>query len=181
MPGHVRVSGSWRELNGIHVRVGGVWRAVTNGYVRVGGVWREFFSLVALGAGPGGTITRVDLVAPYNTSVGIRFNADGTIETLRVLNGILTPTAAGNWIDPVSEITGTEEVRFTNFNGAGGGDWTGEAAADDTWTGITTTQTWLMNSSSLEDISFTCDFEVRDTGLDTASASYTFRVLNDSF
>lgn len=179
MPGHINVSSVWKEVKKIHINVSGVWKEVEKAYINVSGVWKQFHVNTVLSGGNGGTVSQVDGAAPYDSTVGIRFNTDGTVETGTSLNGAgISWVSAGNWIDPVSEITGTEDVRFTNFNGAGGGDWTTEAAADDTWIGITTTRTWLMNSTVLETISFTCDFEVRDTGIDTGSSSYTFSITN---
>ena len=136
-----------------------------------------------LGAGAGGSVSRTDAVSPYNTTVAIRFNTDGTIETGKSINGAaITWTAAGNWISPTSEASNVYDVRFTNFNGAGGGDWTSEAAADDAWIALVdAVRLWTMVSTVEESISFTGNFEVRDGGgapPDTASSSYTFQILN---
>jgi hypothetical protein len=181
MDGHVKVSGAWKRINKMYVKVSGTWKEVQNAYVKTGGAWKQFFVNAVLSGGNGGSVIQGDGAAPYNTTVAIRFNTDGTVETGKSVNGAaITWSSAGNWIDPTSAITGTEDVRFTNFNGAGGGDWTIEAAADDTWIGITTTRTWQMNSTVLESISFDCDFEVRDTGLDTGSSSYTFTINNSA-
>ena len=138
---------------------------------------------ITLSGGDGGTVLQVDAASPYNTTVGIRFNTDGTIETGKSLNGAaITWTAAGNWIDPTSAASNVYDVRFTNFNGAGGGDWTSEAAADDIWIDlVTAVRTWTMNSTVQETISFTADFEVRDgDGAPpvTGTSSYTFSIQN---
>ena len=136
-----------------------------------------------LSGGDGGSVNQGDGAAPYDTTVGIRFLTDGSVQTGKSVNGAaITWSDAGDWIDPLSLISGNEEVRFTNFNGAGGGDWTVEAAADDTWIGITTTRVWTMQSTVFESISFTCDFEVRDTtaGWETGSSSYTFTINNSA-
>ena len=138
-----------------------------------------------LGAGAGGTVSQTDDVSPYNTTVGIRFNTDGTIETGKSLNGAaVTWTNVGNWITPTSSATNDYDVRFTSFNGTGGGDWTTEAAIDDTWISLVdSVRTWLMVSTILADISFTCAFEVRDGGgapPATASSNYTFSITNET-
>lgn len=42
MPAHVRVSGTWQEVDEMHVRVSGTWEEVSQGWVRVSGVWQQF-------------------------------------------------------------------------------------------------------------------------------------------
>lgn len=132
-----------------------------------------------LNAGPGGTKQKLDPNSPWNSSVSIRFKTDGTIE-IDVGAGYVD---VGDWITPVDRADNAYDVRFTNFNGAGGGDWTSEAAADNVWVDLGTTRTWTMASAVEESISFTCDFEVRDGGgapPATDSSSYTFNIENTS-
>lgn len=135
-----------------------------------------------LSGGDGGTVSQGDGIAPYNSTVSIRFNTDGTIETGKSVNGAATTwSPAGDWITPTGAASSDYDVRFTNFNGAGGGDWSTEAAADDTWIDLGTLRLWTMNSTVEETISFTCDFEVRDGGgapPGTGSSSYTFSITN---
>jgi len=133
-----------------------------------------------LSGGSGGTVSQTDPASTYDTTVGIRFNTDGTVEKGVSLDGAaISWSSAGNWIDPVGEITGTEEVRFTNLViNLGPGDWTTEAAPDDTFIGITETRTWLSNKTAAGDRDFDCDFEVQDSGLDTGSSSYSFIIDN---
>ena len=135
-----------------------------------------------LSGGDGGTVQQIDGISPYDTTVGIRFNADGTIETGKSLNGAaITWSPAGNWINPAAAISGNEEVRFTNLIvNSGSGDWTTEAAADDTWIDITSTRTWLRNRTTVGTNDFDVDFQVRDTviGLPTGSSFYSFIANN---
>ena len=138
---------------------------------------------ITLDAGNGGTIHQLDPAVAYNSTVGIRFNTDGTIETGKQLNGTgIVWTAWGDWIDPTANASNVYDVRFTNFNGAGGGDWTSEAAADDAWiTLVDGVRLWTMNSTVQETISFTVDFEVRDgdgAPPSTGTSSYTFQITN---
>ena len=138
-------------------------------------------STAELSAGNGGTVSIVDGIAPYSSTVGIRFLTDGTVEIYEDNNAIVADWEShGSWISDTGFITGDEEVRFTNFNGSGGGDWTSEAAADDVWIGITQTRTWLFGTIAAGTYSFTCDFEVRDAvnNLTTGSVSYTFQIQN---
>ena len=139
-----------------------------------------------LGAGPGGTISQLDPSSTYDTTVGIRFNTNGTIDTGKQLDGGgITWTSAGTWIDPTGNASNAHDVRFTSFvSGASSGDWTSEAAADDVWiTLVDGVRTWIMNSTIAETRDFTCNFEVRDgdgAPPTTATASYTFRIINSA-
>jgi len=134
---------------------------------------------VILDAGNGATVQQVDAVAPYDTTVGIRFNIDGTVETGKAINGAgISWTSAGEWIDPNSHADSIYSVRYTNRVGD---DFTTKAAAEDSFIGLGSQRTWIMNSIVLEEIDFTCDFEVRETAgapPATASAAYTFDIDN---
>ena len=147
-----------------------------------------FFALLAAGfkpilsGGDGGTVQQLDAVSPYNSNVAIRFNTDGTIETGKSKDGAaITWSSAGDWITPTSEASGDYDVRFTNLNvTSGSGDWTSEAAADDTFIDLGTQRTWTNNRTTAQTSTFSCDFEVRDGGgaATTGSASYTFSISN---
>lgn len=138
-----------------------------------------------LKAGDGGLVDVYDGSSTYDSTVGIRFNTDGTVDV-----GTSTEGAAiswvnhGNWITPNGDASNAYDVRFTSFNGTGGGDWTTEAAADDTWISLVdAVRTWTMNRTAVGAISFTCAFEVRDGGGSppaTGSSDYTFSIDNDS-
>jgi len=84
MDGHVKVSSTWKKLEGIHVKVSGTWKEVQNAYIKVSGVWKQFyvsFSASADDSTPSGsdsgggacgavstnsiTITAVGGAAPY--------------------------------------------------------------------------------------------------------------------
>lgn len=136
---------------------------------------------LVMDGGNGGLVEQIDGASPYDTTVGIRFNTDGTVEVGRELNGGgVSWSAAGDWLTPVSEITGNEEVRFTGLSiTTGPGSFTTLAATEDTWIGITTTRTWLSNKTISGDRVFTCTFEVRDTGAGRSGGSfYTFSIQN---
>lgn len=187
MDSHVKVSGAWKRTENIHVKVSSAWKQVQNAYVKVGGVWKQFYQLVVvvLSGGNGGTVNQGDGAGtPWDTIVGIRFNIDGSVETgTRKRGAAITWSAAGDWIDPTSAITGNEEVRFTNLvQNIDSTDWTVEAAIDDTWIGITTTRTWTSQKTNSGQRDFDCDFEVRDTGagLGPTGSSYSFTMNNFS-
>ncbi len=136
---------------------------------------------ILLFGGDGGTVSRIDGVAPYNTIVGVRFNTNGTVETGKRINGAaITWTAAGEWIDPNGEADNSYSVRYTNQVGTP--DFTVKAAIEDTWISLVDgVRTWTMQSTVEETISFTCDFEVRKTAgapPNTGSSGYTFQIQN---
>jgi hypothetical protein len=187
MPMHTRVSGSWKEIPFVHVRVSGAWKKVLSGYVRVSGAWKQFYVLATLGAGNGGTVAQSDgSGGPYNTTVAIRFNTDGTVETGKSVSGAaLTWTAAGHWIDPQSQASEFNcSVRYTNLVSVGEHDFTSKAANQGDWVSLgSTTRTWAWNETSgtiVTENDFTCNFRVRDDDglLDTATEEYTFRIDN---
>jgi hypothetical protein len=176
-------AGVLREIKGVWVNDAGVLREIQTAWVNDSGTLRQIYQVITLGGGDGGTIEQADAVSTYDTTVAIRFNTDGTIETgLSEDGAAITWSSAGDWIDPNAGASADYDVRFTNFNGAGGGDWTAEAAADDAWIAlVTASRLWSMNSTVQESISFTADFEVRDgSGAPpvTGSASYTFSITN---
>lgn len=39
-----KVSGTWKEINGVYVRVSGAWKEVTSVQTRVGGSWKEIYA-----------------------------------------------------------------------------------------------------------------------------------------
>lgn len=136
-----------------------------------------------LSGGAGGTVQQSDGASPYDTTVGIRFNTNGTVETVEVLNGgAFVWTAAGNWIDPAASADGTYDVRFTNLVvNSGSGDWTTEAAVDDAWIALSAQRIWLMNSTTPIENDFDCDFEVRKSAGPppaTGGTAWTFNINN---
>lgn len=135
-----------------------------------------------LSGGSGGTVSETDAASPYNTTVGIRFNIDGTIETGKGKDGSVTWSSSGNWITGDTP-DNSYSVRFTNLvQITGVGDWTTEAEADDNWIALVTAQrTWLMTVTNGIERHFSCDFEVRKTAgapPTTAAAAYEFNIIN---
>ena len=183
---HTRVSGAWKKVDALHVKVSGTWKEVQNGYVKVSGAWEQFFSNIVLDAGNGGTILAEDFVAPYNTTVAIRFNTDGTVERGTSVDGAaITWVSHGTWIDPTSAASGDFSVRYTNLVSAGGHDFTTKAATEDTWIDLGTQRVWSWNRTTFlapPNNDFDCDFEVRDdVGVaPTASDAYKFQIENSA-
>lgn len=90
MPGHIKVGGAWKELQGMHVKVGGAWKAVQAGYVKVSGVWKQFYANLAFNL--------ADLNSSYSDvssgadtyGVTLQLWGDGTIDITRNVNTDLT-------------------------------------------------------------------------------------------
>lgn len=188
MDGHIKVGGSWKRISNIHTKVGGSWKAVNAAYIRVGGSWKQFFARALLDAGNGGTVSATDGTgSPYDTNVGIRFNADGSVETGTSINSSpISWVSAGSWIDPESASSDFNcSVRYTNRVSAGGHDFTAKAANEDSWIALTSTRTWVWNRTTLlasGNNNFDCDFEVKDDGgsLATATRAWTFQIENSA-
>jgi hypothetical protein len=145
-------------------------------------------SVVSLDAGTGGTIFGVDgSGGPYNTTVGLRFNTDGTVEKgFKKQSDPLAWSAAGRWYNPGAPGDSTEfRVRYTNLvdNGPGLDDWTSGAAVD-VWTVIASSVTWLATDTTTNGSGgdFTATFQVEDTlaRYATGSSVWTVDIENTS-
>lgn len=147
------------------------------------GVRRQVYSgpSYSLDAGNGGTVSVIDGASPFNSYVGIRFLSTGFVQIAENTDGGPSWSAHGQWISDTGEITGNEEVRFTNMSTTTGtGDFSTEASADDVWIALTATREYYRNRTVGGQNVFSCDFEVRDTvaGIPTGSQSYTFDLDN---
>jgi len=141
MDAHVKVSGTWKTLEGIHVKVSGVWKEVQTGYIKVSGVWKEFYSLISYALSGEAGISALE-TQPATAYAGIRINADGTID--KRINSVYTQIdVATDWGIPNGEVTGDEEFYCTdnNANIDGGSDATGS------W--ITAPAQWYVSSSGV--------------------------------
>jgi len=138
-----------------------------------------------LSGGDGGTVLAIDSSGgPYDTTVGIRFHTDGTVETGTSTGGAaLSWTSAGTYINPPDIADGNQSVRYTNLLSSGGHDFTTQAAAEDAWVDNSVTRTWTWNETNTlgpPNNSFSCDFECRDDvgNLPTGNSPYTFTIEN---
>lgn len=139
--------------------------------------------LPVLDAGDGTPASVTDVVAPYDSSVGIRFNTDGTVEIGEETNGGgINWQAAGVWITPQALASAVYDVRFTNLvqnGGAGGFDI--EAAAEGVWIDLGAQRVYTLNRTVVTVQNFDCDFEVRDGGgapPATGTRAYNFNIEN---
>ena len=169
MPGHVKVSGAWKALDGIHVRVSGTWKAVQVGYIKVSGAWKEFYTAATVTLS-GETIADSD---SGGATVSIFFRSDGTVDKKEGASTSQIDSAT-DWIIPNGSADSTYEVRCTNI---AGDTWSAEAAAEGTWVGLGSDREWRFTDSIPGGYSLTCDFEIRkDGGAALASTGYTFNL-----
>ena len=137
---------------------------------------------VKLSAGAGGAILASDAGTPHDSTVAIRFNTDGTIETGTSVDGAaISWSSAGNWITPTNRASSDYDVRYTNLTN-NPPTFTTEAAAEDVWVDLGTQRHWEWNLTTTLVDSFQADFEVRDGGgapPSTASATWTFSIVNE--
>lgn len=137
---------------------------------------------ITLDAGTGGTIFVADgSGGPFNSTVGIRFHTNGTVEKgTKIQSNPINWVAAGRWHNPGAPDDSTEfRVRYTNLvdNGPGLDDWTSGAAVD-VWTVIASTVTWLATDTTTNGSGgdFTATFQVEDTLARYATGSSTWTV-----
>jgi len=58
---HIRVGGSWKQVNNVWQRVSGEWKEQVMPHVRVGGAWKECMEYIDIGDdGPGGGVVVYD-------------------------------------------------------------------------------------------------------------------------
>ena len=133
----------------------------------------------------GETISAVDGVSPYNTSIAIKFRSNGTVEKASRINGEALSYSqidgATDWITPNHFADSTYDVRFTNYVDGGSADtFTTLAATLNTWIDLGSDRVWLFNDTTINaGNGFTVDFEIRDdAGTTLASTTYTFTLEN---
>ena len=88
----------------------------------------------------GETLTRND-----ESVVGVRFNADGTVDSL--LDGSYAQIDnATDWIIPNNAAPGLYQVRVTSVTetDSSGNGWQAAAAANDTWIALTSNRLWAV-------------------------------------
>lgn len=77
MTGHIRVGGTWQDVDSIYARVGGAWKDVTDGWTKVGGTWKQFYT-----AGGGSTIETPLGTPDYTYSQGDTTFGAGQVQAL---------------------------------------------------------------------------------------------------
>ena len=173
MPGHVKVSGAWKALDGIHVKVSGTWKAVQVGYVKVSGAWKEFYAAIAVTVS-GHTILS-DQLDPADAYARLKIDNDGrTYESEDTGSPSWSQIdSATDWIRPTSEAPADYEVRYTSLTGDA---LTSGTAAEDAWHALSGGDFILVQSTTIipGDRSSTFAIEIRKgSGAVLDSASYT--------
>lgn len=123
------------------------------------------------------SLTQLSTASQAATTVGIRFNIDGTYDTYRYSSG--WTIGAGNWIEPTSAASGpTWHIKSTITNETNGtSGWNISNPGTGTWVNLASTLTWQSNDPNRDDIAktLTVTFELSDDGgtstLDTAAGS----------
>lgn len=180
----VNIGGTFIDIDDCKVNPAGTYKQVTSIKANVAGTWETVWKnlIVTL---TGAVVRQIDGLSPYNSNAGIRFLADGTVETGKSKNGdaiVWTQASAStDWIIPNGEASADYDVRFTNYVDGGDGDvFTTLAAAINVWIDLGTTRTWILNDAAINaGNGFSVDFEIRDPGATTvATGTYTFEVEN---
>jgi hypothetical protein len=89
-----------------------------------------------------GTISFSEAKVGVDTTCGIRFQSNGTVDEKD--NAGYNESEAANWIDPIAKITGNERVRYTT---APSEAYTSEAAAINTWVALSTSPQWWVTEA----------------------------------
>jgi hypothetical protein len=106
--------------------------------------------------------------------VGIRFNADGTVQmTIADANTWVQIDAAADWITPNDAADSSYELRYTN---AVGDIFTTESSAEDVWVDLSVDRFYRIARVPTGTDTVTCDFEIRLGGSTLASAEYIISV-----
>lgn len=136
---HVRVSGTWKEVNNLHVKVAGTWKRVRKGWVKVSGTWKLFRGgFVAMS---GGTSLYIDPgVALF---AGHEFTEDGIINGIGPGLGDRTQYVTGEWwdVEPDTGVGADYDVRCESI--FAGSAWDTQPASVGTWIQMSSDRIWL--------------------------------------
>ena len=129
----------------------------------------------------GETVSQGDGLAPYDTTVAIKFLADGTVEADGKANSAALVyaqiDAATDWVIPNSAAGGTEfTVTCTGITGT----WSTDAANEDIAIDLSADRTWSITSTIEETKQVLCTFQIHHNGGLVASGAYTFTINNTS-
>lgn len=107
--------------------------------------------------------------------VGLRFNADGTVEnTIADASTWVQIDSATDWIIPnVGAQRAAYEIRYTNRVGD---TFTSEGTVEDAWGFLSGGQTYRIARVPVGTSTVTCDFEIRLGGTTLASTEYIISV-----
>ena len=177
----VNVSSVWKRVEPPHIRVSGVWKEVTGVWVKASGVWKRCYANIDGEIEVSNLqIFVFDTGSPFDSTAGLRWNGDGTIDKQD------KPPDAG-WVDNTSQwrlfdMGRDYEIRFRYSSG----DHVDTEPTLNTWLDLTdpsTTHTLLHNKTNLgvEEGIYNVDVREKITapagGNDTGTA--TLKIDND--
>ncbi len=174
MDGHVKVSGTWKALEGLHVKVSSVWKEVTSGYVKVSGTWKQFYQNVVYSLANIPSSMADTGAATTTYALTVRFNTDGTVDVLKLIGSDII--GVETFCAPVSYVAGLH-VRCSYVSGDNmtGGD------AEDTWHAMTSARSFIMQHTSGGGSDFLLgvfNFELSDDGGSTEVANIDNRSVS---
>lgn len=124
MPGNVRISESWKDVNSISAKVDGAWKDVSDGFVKVNNEWKLFFSKIAANyfvmTGTVGQVNAIVFDSNNNLSVGswfadlMKFSSDYNLLYSRRHTG-----ATSLAIDQSNNHYSVDLGRFAKYNSSG--------------------------------------------------------------
>lgn len=165
MPSHVKVSGSWEDLNEIHVRVSGTWEPVSVAYAKVSGTWEPVFG--AIEYMPAGAITLSDL---SDGRCGFQFQTDGDLFTQETGTDGENLTDSGNdWVIPES-IEPSQDLWMRVTETGGNVSFDGGSDAVNSWVKVAGTgaadRDWFIDGSTgvLHQVVFTIEIATDSGG-----------------
>ena len=182
MSKYVKISGAWKEIDTAYVKVSSAWKEVDNIYVKISGAWKEVWANLVF-ALTTETEHQTDAVAPYDSTVSIRVDADGGIYTAASANGGgLSYSQTQDWLLPGTDAA-DYECRVTSVDHNAGVDagsgWSLSPGADGSWFALTSDRTWEINETAAGDYDTTATMEIRHaTDLNSVSATFTWSILN---
>ncbi len=157
MPAHVRVSGTWQEIQGIHARVGGTWQEIQEGWVRVSGVWQQFYSALTLNLA-NKSIT--DFVLGGTSTATVTFGSNGQLSY--TASGAPSPNPdTDEWIVQQSGFGDGAlfEVAYTSLvSGTGPSSGAGLGV----YQALSSNRSWSLTRSSGGSVSGVWRFRVRE-------------------
>lgn len=167
---HVRVSGTWQEVDEIHARVSGTWQEVDEGWVKVSGTWQQFYAAFTV------TLDSIYTASAFNgaggdSAAGVRVKRDGNISVAENDGGTALSYTAdvggtpNEWADPPSATIGDAyHVRMLRTSG------TLTAGTDNTWLALTSDRTFENTQTGLGTLAWVGVMQISDDGGSTVLA-----------
>ena len=167
-----KVGGTWQTLASGWVKVAGTWQQVQSAWVKVAGTWQQVYDLVSYALSGQANINHL-VASPASATIGVRVNADGTVDKL--VDTTYTQINAGtDYVIPNGSDKTAIRFRCTdnNANLEAGSDATGSwLAAPREWYVVATGELKLMDIDI--ELSIDTGTSTYDTGSYTGTANST--------